>query len=414
MGIEVFLISDLVKDDMFRFVEDFLNSSDFDQVLRRKIAHELDIPVGEFDTKLQVAEEISEAIRRQQTGSAKAIINAMIERKRPYLSIKLGSVGSNPSLGDVRELALAPGEAKWYGPVQHSYDEDTVWYIRPVFINYEISERYEDQNTTKEYVARWLIFARVTKTSISLHWRGFTSGKGIFFIDNEPFKGQFPYWRYIPDLFNEIVEKTHSNMNEINLNALILDTLWERYRYDYETYIWKDVRIRAEHRGISLNASAGAITRTEYNNEQNENDEDIDDEDDATGVEGIEYLAITIRKSVWQRLKTSNYTPPEDIQTIKQIEDEILRTLIKKYDPKSYECIIREKIGESILFNGYSFFGSRPQSLSPDGFTHIRLRRVTKLGDLEQMQFLLNHINSNEHVVKNVDTNIPFRQDRLL
>src|SRR5690606_26147511 len=99
----------------------------------------------------------------------------------------------------------------------------------------------------KEFDIRWLCFARVDQRVVSLHWQNFTAGTGTLFLDRNAHTGTFPYWRFVPDLFDEIATLTQTSFNEINFESLILDTIWDKYRDNHDNFKWEDIHIRAEH-----------------------------------------------------------------------------------------------------------------------------------------------------------------------
>jgi hypothetical protein len=357
MGIDAFVLRYRFKEE-FPFVASFLASADFDVQTLQRICQEFGLPYA--GRKSELAQRIAEACERSQKAQS-IVMQHLIGRDKGWFSVKSGEVSRNPICDDPRELLVAEGEERWYGPIDYPLDSGRSWYIRPVFVpHWEIPERSTE---AQRYLARWLCFARVTDGVISLHWRGFSHADSA---DRAlRYNTQFPYWEQIPALFEEIEDLTRARVGFVNLHHLILHVLWERYRYD-GSYAWFDRRIRAESGGVALSAHAGAVVEIE--------------------VAGIRRLAHTLRRSVEHELETRYDLSLPDPENVDEV---ILRTLIREFGTLSYEFSLESESGGR-LFRAHNYFGLKPEANSPDSFPHSRV--FTTWGDdLGQLSFLLRH-----------------------
>jgi len=343
----------------YQFATQFLASTDFDVATLKQISRDLGMsPSGR---KNELSDQIARAAAEQSSARA-AVISRMIGRKKGWASIRAGRVTEFPSLADPQGLVIGRGDERWYGPIVCPVDTEAQWYIRPVFVgHWDMPEH--DASPPNECQIRWLCFARMQADVISLHWRGFSFAETARAAMNRA--AQFPYWQYVPNLFEEIVKLTDSDVKDIKLHWLVLYCLWDKYRHN-PSYLWTDRRIRAESSGVSLNAHAGAV-------------HEID-------VGGILHLARTVRSSIQQELQTKHGQGMPDPCTFDEV---IMRTLIREFGTLSYEFSLEE--GQSVVFRAHSYFGLRPQSNSRDRFPHLKLH-TSRRHHLDQMGFLLNHL----------------------
>lgn len=158
-------------------------------------------------------------------------------------------------------------------------------------------------------------------------------------------------------------------LEPINLHRVVLDTLWDKYRHDKENYDWEDRRIRAEAGGVSLNARAAGRGQVELN------------------VKGIKRLAQTIRESIVVELR--KYSDAK-LPTPEQLDETILRTLIKDFGALSYELVLEDKLG-NCMFRAHCYFGTKSGFKSQDIFPHINFHSSYR-SDEEQLRFLLSHL----------------------
>jgi hypothetical protein len=157
----------------------------------------------------------------------------------------------------------------------------------------------------------------------------------------------------------------------VDLSELILYTLWEQYR-DQEGYQWTDHRIRAEARGISLNARTNSVIDLMIANEQR----------------GLGRLANTIRQAVQADLEVSQITHPEP----ERLDKVILGTIVRELGALSYEFSLIDSQNHC-LFHGHNYFGLKPTFPTVDKFPHVRVH-ITDMDDLQQLQFLLDHVST--------------------
>lgn len=360
MGIDAFVLR--YELDGHHFASQFLISPDFDVGTLKNISWDLGMPRNKL--KNQLAEQIASELQfasYQQGRAIQMIIDHLIGRSKGWVSLKTGQIPKLPTCANPRELILGRGEEQWYGPISCSTDVEGAWYIRPVFLDhYEIPE---DSSEVDIFQIRWLCFARVEGGTISLHWRGF-SYAGRRQVAKRG-SSQFPYWEYIPALFEEIERLTDARVDYANLHDLMLNDLWDRYRENL-TYDWIDRRIRAESSGVSLSAHAGVVYEIEAG--------------------GILNLARTIRTSVQEELRTRYES---DLPEPSRFDEVILKTLIKEYGTLSYEFSL-ESAGE-VIFRAHSYFGLKPRSKSRDSFPHLNLH-IRYCPDLQQLRFVLDHL----------------------
>jgi hypothetical protein len=200
-----------------------------------------------------------------------------------------------------------------------------------------------------------------------LHWQGFYAADEA---DATEHQSQLPYWKYIPQLFDELKSLLSVKLIDPMLNQFVLDNLWDKYRKK-DGYDWTDLRIRAESGGVSLNArSAGANNST-----------DID-------IRGIKHLARTLSLSVSDGMNLG--LTPDSVDNLQEI---ILRTLIREFGAKSYEfSLVR---GGENLIKAHIYFGMRPSIPTADCFPHIHCYTSWK-SDKDQFAFILNHLLLND------------------
>jgi hypothetical protein len=234
-------------------------------------------------------------------------------------------------------------------------------FLKPQFVPvFSIAKQYQ------EYQIRWLCFANVSDSFVSLHWQGFTSSEKKELIDHE---SQFRYWELVPAFFNEIQNLLNAKLSDPILHNLVLHDLWDEFRLN-PNYEWEDLRIRAESGGVSLNVqSPGKSAGSE---------EDID-------ISNIKHLAKTLMVSIAKELDI--YPLESKIQL--RLEESILRTLIREFGAKSYEFSLVSQ-GKKIL-RAHFYFGAKPNTPSRDCFPHIYC--YAKWGsDREQLNFILQHL----------------------
>lgn len=345
-----------------QFAEAFLASADFEMDVLRKLARQVGVSAGS-NSKADLINLITRNIRTgyQDSIYLPKIVQLLVARPKESIAVKTGSVKLFPALESGNTIVVDPGRETWYGPIVCPDDAvEARWYIRPQLVDYW--DLLPGETDPKALKARWLCFARVTESSISLHWKGFTYPNGPDGVVNSAKRVQFPYWTFIPKFFDEIQEITQAKVEYVDLHNLLIHHLWDRYLED-GNFKWTHTRIRAESSGVSLNAHAG-----------------ISDND--LNVNGILHLAQTIRIAVQRDLSAQGYF----IQSPGHIDNTILRTLIREYGALSYGFTLEEQ--RKIIFKAHSYFGLKPTAKSPDSFPHIQVT-YSDCNALEQLQFVL-------------------------
>lgn len=348
------------KLDETLFAMQFLASGDFDIASLRAICAELDIPRA--NRKRDILNNIEHFLTLSNLEEySQVILEKLTQRSKKWFTFRVGSINKFPKLRSPIEIVFLEGRPEWYGPYQVS-DDDAFWYVRPHFpLLWEIDEKTSEP---VERQLRWLCFARVTNTVASLHWQGFTIASDPDSIERGK---QFPYWKHIPNFFDELEDMLGSKLEYPNLHELVLHNLWDKYR-NKEEFVWTDTRIRAESGGVSLNArSSGANSVV-----------DID-------VRGIKHLARTISLAVIRKMDITNLSRGE----LNQIEETVLRTLIREFGTKSYEFSLETKSDK--IMKAHFYFGTRPEIPGPDTFPHVNCFTSWR-HDKEQFMFLLRHI----------------------
>lgn len=341
----------------------FLGSDDFDVDCLKNICKDLNIQSS--GKKVDLVRYIENAFTNSNLReiAENIIIPNLIRRNRRWFAFKLGKINihSLPKMKDITEVVFEVGEANtWYGPVLIP-EENASYYINFEFVtHYEIDEKTEKSEFRQ---IRWLRFARITGDVVSLHWQGFYAADDADATEHEK---QLRYWEYVPKLFDELKSLLKTNLTDPNLSQFVLDNLWNKYR-NKNGHQWEDLRIRAESGGVSLNARSAGTN----------NSADID-------VKGIAHLARTISLSVSDEMNLG--LPPDGINNLQEV---ILRTLIRAFGAKSYEFSL-VKGGENLI-KAHIYFGMKPNFPTADCFPHIHCYTSWK-SDREQFAFILDNL----------------------
>lgn len=314
------------------------------------------------------------------------VLLAYIEQPKQWLSFQVGKHLEEPKLSDSTLLLRNFGEEKWYGAIFNK-DRNKKWYIRvhkvlnPSYIGSGEARRLDlTQNI------RWILAAEIGDGHISLHWNGFSSS--VYEEDDETLKqNQFTYWKYIPQFFDELKELFKGEWEYPNLYKLVLSGLWDKYlnkevrgfKYD-----WQHLRIRAEASGVALNARSAGIS-------------DID-------VRGLQALSKRLAKSAIESLGLKAL---DDSPKFFDVENAILRTMIRGWGTKSYEfrldrrnVITSNEISEKehkkeLIFKAHCYFGAKPKSDQPDALIHLHCY-IEYGGSTGALDFLINEIELGE------------------
>ncbi len=344
------------------FAKRFLASHDFDMSALRKISQRFGL--GASGNKSNLLDRLEVYFyRNYRDEDGQAILEQLIERNKNWFTFRTGLCTKQPILENPRELIFSPGKSGWHGPV---VIDNKTWYIGVSFI-----PQWEYDEISKqilEYQIRWLCFANVSDTYVSLHWQGFTFADKKESIEHE---SQFPYWKYIPTLFDEIQKELAARLDYPVLHNLVLHDLWEDFRLSSD-YEWEDLRIRAESGGVSLNVqSPGKSARY----------------DDEIDISDIKHLAKTLSISVAKEL---DVYPLETTRQVR-LEESILRTLIREFGAKSYEFSLSHQ--RQRILRAHFYFGTKPSAPSRDCFPHVNC--YAKWGSSsEQLNFILQHLKS--------------------
>jgi hypothetical protein len=302
------------------------------------------------------------------------ILSELVSRKKIWFTFLPNSSFVYPEadkLCDARELVFMEGTEKWYGPIPNPRDTNALWFIYPKFTtDWDVPEGHVN---AQEFKVRWLAYGRVTDRCISVHWRGFShlehSDEHSDERSHTRRRTQYMYWQHVPDLIQSLVEYVQGKTLTLTLNDLVYHKLWEKYR-DKEGYEWVDHRIRAETRGISLNARTKGVLDMVIANE----------------TKGLGRLANTIRRAVQNELMNEGLQIPDP----DHLDKTILGTIVRELGALSYEFRLDGPDG-STLFHGHNYFGLKPNFPTVDNFPHVRVH-ITNLDDLEQLHFLVDHI----------------------
>jgi len=342
------------------FAKRFLASHDFDLPSLREISKIFGL--GTSGAKKSLLDKLEVYFYRNYRDSdGQIILEQLIRRNKNWFTFRMGLPIKMPTLQNPSEIIFSSGKAGWYGPVV--VDSET-WYIRVNFIPQwefdEISKQFQ------EYQIRWLCFAHISDSYVSLHWQGFTLAEKKDQIDHE---NQFRYWECVPSFLDEIQEILNAKLSDPLLHNLVLHDLWDEFRLN-PNYVWEDLRIRAESGGVSLNVQSPGKSASDK--------EDI-------SISDIKHLAKTLSISAAKEL---DLYPLERVKQTR-LEESILRTLIREFGAKSYEFSLSSS-GKKLL-RAHFYFGTKPNVPSRDCFPHVNC--YAKWGsDSEQLNFVLQYL----------------------
>ena len=380
-GFEAFRYQEITPNGP-AFARAFLSSYDFDVKSLKNICKELGI--SSHDSKNALADSIVRKLQ-EDPNTARVIMRHLVARSRTAFAVCYVGHLDKPARGeDAIDLVQNRGYSTWYGPLTRNDDPQGNYYVYPIYVDY--SEPSEDPTSIErvKYWIRWLVFARIGNGILSLHWHGFTY-QNQDNLGNRKSRAQFPYWREIPSLFESIGVLLSIKVRNIKYQSLILETVLERYRGNPE-YRFKDDRIRAEAGSVALNVRAGA-SQSGYDPAN-----DTDSQDGIQDIGDVAYLAITIRKAIEYELK--EMWSPSDSGDIDEV---IMITLIKNFGTQSYGLRIDDP-RTGMLFHAHCYFGSKPNSSTPDHFPHFQLKGTSELSDLKQLRFLIGNFDRERHL----------------
>jgi hypothetical protein len=322
-----------------------------------------------------------DAVRRISDGleslrlTPEDVLLAYVKQQRTWLSLKLGKYDITPNTRASASLLKEFGEDSWYGPIQEPNQPSKKWYIRTHKIPHYVIRRTKTTSTLDQLNIRWSVIAEVGQDYVALSWNGFSYSPQT----TEEQNTQFPFWKYIPDFFEELAIECQAQWEHPNLHKLVLDDMWDKY-LNTTSYKWRHLRIRAEASGLAINAHSAGV-------------EEID-------ARGLQALSQELSRTVLETLGLAN-----DSEKIINTENVILLTLIKKWGTKSYEFQLDRKLtlGEietekpkkdnlKCIFKAHCYFGLKPYSKTQDSLQHLRCFLGYYGGSTAVLEFLLTEL----------------------
>lgn len=312
------------------------------------------------------------------------ILLAFAQQPRKWLSIKLGSTEQYPISEPASRLLTEFGKEGWYGPIKDP-EASRRWYIRTSKVPFfeqtyqaegasegEIAERAK---SVASYQIRWTVLAEIGSNYAALSWNGFRHNDlkpGLHDPQIESLM-QFPYWYHIPGFFDELARQSKANWQHPVLHQIVLQHLWDKYLTEPQ-HIWRHLRIRADNRGVALNAhSTGAFDQEKLK------------------MRGLQALSRQLASSALNSLEIQE-TP----EVIGSVESSLLRTLIQEWGTKSYEFSLDElsddgskRIG---LFRAHCYFANGPSPAPQDALQHLHCFTGNYGGSLQALNFLLSEL----------------------
>ena len=184
---------------------------------------------------------------------------AYVKQPKVWLSLKQKQIMiETPRLQEPLQLLKKFGENGWYGPIR-DINGSKIWYIHIYKIPDVISRGVAQTTQIDERNIRWSVIAEINTNYLALSWNNFSYIDSANLDENHDNRSQFPFWKYIPALFDELANHCKSPWTDINLHELVLTQLWDGY-LSHNDYQWRHLRIRAEASGVALNAHSAGIT----------------------------------------------------------------------------------------------------------------------------------------------------------
>lgn len=337
------------------FARFFLSSADFHIDTLKRLAT--------LDSRANKDSLAADAARRLSLNELKpaVVLRALSSQSREWLTLKLGQTRNTKALLPPESLLFEFGQDGWHGPITDETDKPR-WYIRTT----DAPHYYEKGKEISQSHVRWLVFAEVTEGHIAYSWNNFTFST----LERPKISVQFPFWQYLPDYIQELERDLGGSSWKLpNLHRLVLSKLWDQYIND-PLYRWQHLRIRAEFRGVALNAHSSGAT-------------DVD-------VRGLEALTAALAQSAAQSIGLVPSARQKHL-----LESGILKTLIREWGTNSYEFRLSKKSEDGgtdkPLFRGHCYFGLRTNLETEDSFQHIKCYKETR-GHLGASNFLTSHL----------------------
>ncbi|MBD2013515.1 hypothetical protein H6F96_05760 [Microcoleus sp. FACHB-53] len=353
------------------FCVQFLSSPEFNDVTLRNLAPSASSKEKKHDLALRVARALE-----QSQLTPNQVLLEYVKQPRRWLSLKQGQCEKTPHLKSPAQLLWEFGKQGWYGPITDSTNFRK-WYIHISKISDYVHRGSGEASQLEQRYIRWSVIAEVSRNYVALHWQGFTFTE--ITEDSRDQAVQFPFWRYIPKVFDELTEHLQGYWVHPNLHQLVLQDMWNKYLDNFH-YRWQHLRIRAEADGVALNAHSSGVTEV--------------------NVMGLQALARKLAESALERLGQ-----PDNFEQIGHVENALLRTLIKEWGTKSYEFSLDRKpnLSEASsqdtdnqpklenLFKAHCYFGLKRDS-TQDSLQHLKCHSRYYGGSTGVLKFLLREL----------------------
>ena len=331
--------------------------------------------------KYDAALTVAAALENQNIDPQKILL-AFVKQPRKWLSLKLGGVKNHPPLKEASKLLTEFGYDGWYGPIK-DFETPRKWYIRTHKVPFYDQQVYQAKEESKSvskvatYHIRWTVLAEIGTNYIALSWNGFRHNDLKPGVCDPQIQAlmQFPYWQHIPNFFDELMKECQANWKYPVLHSLVLQDLWNTYLTNPQ-YIWRHLRIRADNRGVALNAhSTGAYDQ------------------ETLQMRGLQSLSRQLASSA---LKSLNIEETSEI--IRSVESSLLRTLIQEWGTKSYEFSLDKLSNDDTkpkyLFRAHCYFANGPSPSPQDALQHLHCFTKDYGGSLQALNFLLSALKS--------------------
>lgn len=375
-GVEAFIDRGFL--DSKTFCTQFLYSSEFSTSTLKTLVKQ-----GKTKPKYDLAVKLAASLE-SQTLDPEKVLRAFVQQPRKWLSFKLGHCTEYPVFETANNLLTNFGQEGWYGPIKDQ-DSSRQWYIRTCKVPFyeqvyqaegvSKGEIAEQVNSVATYQIRWTVLAEIGTNYVALSWNGFRFNelKGGLYDPQIESLMQFPYWHYIPSFFDELTEKCKANWQHPVLHKLVLQDLWDKYLSNPQ-YIWRHLRIRADNRGVALNAhSTGAFDQEKLQ------------------MRGLQALS---RQLAYSALNFLNIQ--ESVEIITSIENSLLRTLIQEWGTKSYEFslngISTTDNQQKSVFRAHCYFANGSSPSPQDTFQHLHCFTGNYGGSVQTLNFLLSEL----------------------
>lgn len=305
---------------------------------------------------------------------------------KTWLTLRIGEPVRLPAARTPGDFVTHHGaRSDIFGPV---LEESRAYYL--VTRSVPSWVQVDETSPPTEMRQRFVVVVELSKHWIAFHWDNITPNE-----ENVDRQTQHLYCRFVTEIVDDFLEEAGGDFAVPDLRKLALEDLWDEYE-SAPYYRWAHERIRAEARGVALTASGSGKKRAGV--------AELD-------VSGIEALTQTLARDVVQELKLP-------IVRTRAIERRLLRTLIHRWNPKSYQFLITRPDAsaadadegsedpeeasaprEAVVFRGHVYFGRGAFSLASglarrpdqDSFAHIRTW-IEHGGSKEALRFVLEHL----------------------